>query len=486
MNKERFKTLVLVSLVFVSFYLTQQVWAKLPYNLIPMSSNEPIEQNDNNDLLKVVSPEQYLITFGRSHTILYSELYCDEKYDLWNNVKTILKTCFQDKDIKVDSIENEETIKNESIRAIEAQFTEKVPLYIFLKMLEVDEANDIFNKINEIDRIYIPLNGGNFIVLSNGVDYLKVTSRNFDMSNISKEVVKIERNGYTKYYSLKDYLNVESNAYMALDKSVKAWRSVYYVKNEINVKNEAQIEQIAKEFFGKDLDYVRKIEEDNGSVIYVYNNEQVLKIFNDGIISYFNSLEHTVVERNLYISLKTAVDFISSHIGWPDDVYLSSIDQITSDGSKGYRIVFNYRIGGNPVILDNGKIEHPIVVEVFNDQIKTYKRFVRKIDMSKLIGTNIKPILSPLDIIGKSDNYNLIKENYKRQTGIKNEEINKSDLREKILSSINDIYMAYYDTCRQDYGQRLKSVWTININGTTYIFDAYSGECIKVIGGIKN
>ena len=82
-----------------------------------------------------------------------------------------------------------------------------------------------------------------------------------------------------------------------------------YVENEFNINDIDEIREMAERFFNKDIDYIGEIIEDSGSIIYLYN-QQVLKVNPNGQIEYFNPLEESVVERNLYTSLNYAKTFI--------------------------------------------------------------------------------------------------------------------------------------------------------------------------------
>jgi regulatory protein YycH of two-component signal transduction system YycFG len=478
MNRENIKSLLLLFLVVTSFFLTQQLWIQFPYKILPYYGEE-VEVRGNSILPDIICPEKYLINFGGNYTIFYS----NKDYNLWDISKEILKTSFEDKEIKIQAINPTDIENKKYTKSIELYFAEGIPTYIFPQMLNVEEVNGLYKRINRINKIYIPLNGGNFIVLSDNTNYLMASSSKFNMDRLMKEIQKIEKDGYTRYYSLSELLKTDSQAYIAKNIKMKDLPSSIYVKNEININNEAQLESIAKGFFGRDIDYVRKIEENDGSVIYIYNNEKVLKISSDGLLTYYNSLNNTVTERNLYKSLQTAVDFISLHIGWPDDAYIYSIEEIEVDGSLGYRLTFDYRIGGKAVVINEGRISNPIEIEVFNDEVKQYTRFIRDVDKNRLMSIDMRPILPPDEIISMTENYYMIKENYKRQMGIDNGGVDEGKLKDKIKSSINDIYIAYYDPCYKNMGQRLMSVWVIVIEDTDYIFDAYTGKRINIIGG---
>ena len=53
--------------------------------------------------------------------------------------------------------------------------------------------------------------------------------------------------------------------------------------------------------------------------------------------------------------------------------------------------------------------------------------------------------------------------------------MSSEEIDEKVKSSINDIYLAYYGYLNGDQ-EILKPAWVIEVLGGQYMFDAYSGE----------
>ena len=69
---------------------------------------------------------------------------------------------------------------------------------------------------------------------------------------------------------------------------------------------------------------------------------------------------------------------------------------------------------------------------------------------------------------------------YKRQT----EDVKIENLNEKIVESIEDISLAYFDPCKKESNEKLIGVWTINIKGRIYVFDVYTGKLIYEKGKV--
>jgi hypothetical protein len=122
----------------------------------------------------------------------------------------------------------------------------------------------------------------------------------------------------------------------------------------------------AKAFFGKTFDFVRKIEEAGGKVIYMYGyGETTLILAEDGSIEY-KAGESGRQTLNYFEALDTAIKFIDRHEPVPTGgavlpgirLEKSSIDD---SGYKTYRFEFSQMVGGEEIFFKDGP---SVVVEV--------------------------------------------------------------------------------------------------------------------------
>src|SRR5699024_987428 len=115
-----------------------------------------------------------------------------------------------------------------------------------------------------------------------------------------------------------------------------------------------------------------------------------------------------------YSSLKVAVDFVSKHRGWPENVFLSSIEPMwVNDDVKGYKFIFRYKIDGLTVLSNKDDIQDKIEIEVLNGSVTSYKSriwnylgmFKRESDVN---------ILSAFEII-EDENFVGLREEYMKK-----------------------------------------------------------------------
>lgn len=467
---ERFKTILLLSLVCLSLFLTTQVWMQSPYRTSIGFEEEKIEFEDYLSM-DIIRPHKYLINFNEdSHTIFHSDI----DNNLWTTAHSSLVNILSSDNVETEEVSNEEYITYHDNRSIVFYFPEQYNTYILARFLDVSQPNDITDKIQSIDSIYFYLGKEKpYLVLSNESFHLKIYESNLTFESIKAKVNTIESIGsLTYYYPMRDTVDVNNHIYIPVKMS-KAIPTVY-VENEINTDNIEDLRNIAEVFFRQDIDYIREIVENNGSVIYLYDDE-VLKINENGFLEYYAPLEEPTSERNLYISLVTAAEFLFSTLEVPKNLYLGKIEEIESGENSGYRFTFKYRIGGLPVILKSDIVEDFIQLEVFNKHITNYKRFVRKeMDIKSYGVLDDKRMLSAYDII--SMNYELIRYDYITKYDIQVED--EDLIKEEILSSIVDISIAYLDPCENKTRERLIGVWILKAKDYIYAFDAQDGSLV--------
>lgn len=247
-----------------------------------------------------------------------------------------------------------------------------------------------------------------------------------------------------------------------------------FVENKIVSFTEEEKKQLVEKFFNKDIDYIREIVESNGSTIYAYG-QKVLKLDISGTLEYFNGLEKTVSKKNLYESMNTATDFISKNTDLIANMYLDKIEEINIDDNLGYRFTFGYRVGGIPVILGNQEVDNFIQMEVFNSEVRLYKHHIRRyMNNPKDEISFEKKILSSFKVIDMNDD--LIMDAYLKENEVYSK--GKEEIIDKVLTSIKNIDLAYFDPSLKTIGEELIPVWVIESEEEFYAFDIYSGELV--------
>ncbi len=470
--KEKLKTFLLFSLVGISILITQKLWIKLPTDFLKTLDRSSEVISTSYAISDMISPNKYLLNFDSDkHTVVYD----DSKYGLWANSKDSLKHVFESKAIRIEKMSNEDYIDYEKDKSLVFYFPEEISTYILAKAWNIKKPNDIVDAMPSISSIYIYLgNGEPFFVLTGMNKKIIIRDENIDLERLKTDINIIDFDKeYPDYYSMRERLDTDNDIYVLFN--INNILPRVFVTNEIALMDEVQKNNLAKRFLNKEIVFIREIVEANGSTIYIYD-QKVLKLNVNGTLEYFHGLEESIKERNLYQSLSAAADFISQKTGVQKGMYLSKSEKIETDGNFGYRFSFKYRVRGIPVILGNLQVDEYIQIDVFKDQIRNYKQYVRK-EMNLTPNTTIenKLMLTSYDILDM--NHEILKSRYLINNNFETGLEDGAQIK-KVLNSITDITLAYYDPCLKDKEERLIGVWAIRLEDRVLAFDAYTGSLV--------
>lgn len=470
--KERLKTFLLIILVAISLIFTRNLWLEVPNNGSQIFNKEERVYSSSYLLSDMIAPNRYLLNFDdKFHTVFHD----DYKYGLWTNTKGLLYEILGGKNIEIVDLTKDDMENYNNRRSIVFYFPEKVNTYILAKAFNVKDPNLIVDEVPNINSIYIYLGEGEpFFIFSNQEKSIGVFNESIDLTALNQQVTKIEEEkNYNYYNSMRDKFGINNDIYIPYE--MKNIIPTVFVENQIRNLDENEKRELAEKFFNRDINYIRDFEENNGSTIYMYN-KRVLKLNINGTLEYFHALEGIIKKRNLYESLTTAAEFISDKAKAPEGMYLSKIEDIEADNSQGYNFTFKYRVRGIPVILGNEEVADFVTIQVFNNHVRSYKHYARK-HMDKPM-ENLYPegkILPSIEIIDM--NYDFLLDSYLKNNKIPGELINNIET-EKVLESIKNITLAYFDPCLKDADEELIAVWVIEMDKSIFAFDVYNGSLI--------
>ena len=477
MRKESFKTLLLTMLFVLSVGLTQQLWVGIPMAEI-LPSTKTVENNEikNYDIttlmMNVISPQSFAINFGGGyHTVFFSDAY-----NIWSEATPILKAYFE-QELVIEEINVERWTSVNDFRSVRVDFDYDVPISVLKSVVQGKDLG-LQGKFSSFRSIIIPVTEEATLYISSPVDnkFYRVKAREVTGS-MAKIINTIEQNGFDHYFAVKDIMGVENNTLMPITLSENITK--IKVAQEVDTTNTRQVEPLAGTFFGENFDFVRKITETNGTVIYMYGyGQKALKIDAAGMVEYNEEVDgqKVMLAADVTEALRTAVRFVTEHGDWPKDAYLKGI--IERDRKRGYLFLFGYRINGLPVYYYDKVISAPIEVEVTGRQVSYYKRYVKreKIDVTFLEKLDNRVILSPQQVLDK--NFDYIKSIFLGEATEKGKQIDENEILKEILSSIHSVELGYYD---QPMGERdsLVPIWIIKLKDHQYYLDAYKGTILN-------
>ena len=459
MKIEKFKTLLLIFLIVLSIYLTGQIWLQ-PSEIIGNQKENNIK-NSEIYLWDKIKPKKIVAVSDQEYTS-YKE---EQSSKIWDEFIPIFKQILKDDNLLVNNLDEINKVKG-----VELHFASPIPSEIFIRGLDAPNS-DFYEFVKFIKKIHLPIEG-NALFLDTGEEIYKITTD-----------VNIDKSGiillYNNVLSSLDFdfsaeiEDVEVKAPIPLNEIIM---NPVLVKSEINIEDDDYITNIAKTYFDENYDYVRKSVENNSSVNYVYKNEKVLKVNSDGLLEFYNTAENTITENDVYSNLLAALSFTKNFLGFPENAYLSKVENIQENGNFGFKFIFDYKILDRPIIFSQVRNERAVEIEVVGNEVVLYRRFIRVIDYSEPSIMEEKEALNPVNII--KSNIDLMALILMEEDGM---EIESEELIEKnILESINEIYIGYYDPSRKLNEQLMRSVWVIKTTEEIYIFNALTGNLVEI------
>jgi len=383
---------------------------------------------DKSDLLK---PPKLVVSFGKRSTLLYDNEANNEIYNrIFKETKRIIRTAILTSSKEaVKKLPQEELSKIRATRGVSFIFNMPLKIEAVYKLMNISNAADIGVKdidgiivSQSLNKVYLQDNAQNvlFELSASGIQ----NNLNFIISNLEKQptvsCLFLDR-FQSKFYG--------KNAVVPTKIGEKGLPVLSGVK-ELEAK-EGIPDSIAA-FFNDEISSLSIIKNIDGTLVYTDREDQVVKLYTNGMLEYVNyNLQSTVSSPiNVSSAIDISTDFVSKHLEFPMEFpknsYISDIIK-TMNGDR-YIIRYRYTYEGLPIILDSGLSSDTIEVEIVGDEVRRYKRVVREFN-DELEYKQVMEFRDVLDII--------LDEKVEVQSG------------EKIIK-VKDMYLAYYENYSKD------------------------------------
>ncbi len=462
MLKIKIKNTILLATVLICIYFSSNVWLKLPEFFSPNAYEDSNAEEIEADIWKVLKPVKNVIKYDDNYTVMYSD-----DIGLWEEALNIINSAFNASN---STVTQTAAFPSEYLKF---DFNTNIPVEIFTIHMKI-ENNDINNEVKNIKNIIIDLNDNNSIYIYNGENNVKILSTQINSKELTDIVKSIDFDTKTKY-SMQEKIGDET-IQVPVPMELSALNPVF-VQSELDVFDINKINEIAKDYFKNDYDYVRKSVEVSGNLVYVYRTEKILKISEDGLLEFYDASIEPENGLDVYNSFSAAVNFIEEFLGFPENVYLSNVENIHVEGNEGYRFTFSYSILERPILFSRVRENSALQIDVAGKDVISYKRFIRNIDDEQRNKMSEINVLPAIDVINSNVDIS-------DSTGISEEGGDEADARPKpirpeMIKEINNIYLGYFDLSRISREQVLRVVWVMETNEKTFIFNAISGLLIE-------
>ncbi len=306
---------------------------------------------------------------------------------LYGSLVTGMEIYLGSDDIRTEKIARAQYDEVMSYPSVSASFQYDIPFKEFLEKnsLSIPDDSEALSSLTTIG--FSTASSENLFIYDASVDeyYRFVTEVKsiieYMMNSIMNIINSIEQSGCMNYYSIKNLAGMENETliplYMESDiENVKG-------EEEFSIGDVSRVRHIEQMFFSSGLDFVRKITENKGSLLYMYGySQKVLLINEDGSISYSEELDSTKYgETGFYDALSTAIEYIGTHGGWRDLYengmvpYLKEVERVSKEDGKynGYNFKFGFTLNGINIECST---DNMLCIEVYGSQVTKYNRDV--------------------------------------------------------------------------------------------------------------
>lgn len=413
---ERIKDVLIIVLFISAILMLSFSWKDLSLDELSSLAQSLQEENSYRpQLSELVKPSQIKISFGSETYTALSDSWSPEAHGiavsgaggfvsgsdsgssfhemdsssddqtLYGYMLRMTSAYLSQPDLVKEQIEESQYREVMSYQSMAAEFSFPIPFTDFLENngMSVPEGGEQISCMTIIG--FSPVSSENLFIYDSYSDtYYRFVTKDESfaeqMSTALGELISsIEGSGITVYYTIEKLAGIENDTLIPL--YVEDTASEMKCESEFSISDLYAVRRYEEMFFSSGLDFVRKITENKGSLLYNYGyNQKVLILDESGKITYTeepNSSQYS--EITFYQGLNEAVEYIGTHGGWSalkgENIrpYLSSVQQIQTESGKfhGFRYVFGIRLNGIPVTFSSGPM---LQVDVYGTQITSYIR----------------------------------------------------------------------------------------------------------------
>ena len=481
---EKAKNLVLVVLFLSTVLLLYFFWGNISFDNLKI----PVVQHAEAPLetVSLLKPQKITVNLGADTiTVL-------PPGDIWYNGPNSDKDSFVKElgrfgpaeNVLVQEITYENYLKVMKYASIWARFNYDIPISDFCSYFNMSKSQsyDTIETVTEIG--YSTAEKGNSLYILDGKNqktYRLVASTGKDSNNTTGNtdfpafIDSIGAENYNIYYPL-SYLGVSNDTLVPI--SVQANLKSFSFRQDFYSYQTEKISAMAEQFFGGNLDFVRRIVEENGTTIYMYGYGQTVLIVNtDGSIEYKEEHTGSNAGQSFSSALETAVNFVADHGAWESlgksklTPYLEDVIR-DPNKEKGYRFIFGLEVNGNRLYYESGA---PVVVDVTSGQVTYYKRQLIDFDQKEIDAINNS---SAEDAFSAA---NLIAQNFKYiydillASGDVTATADLDVMFENIASLVKDMRIGYVKPADSESSE-IRPVWVVTVKDTDVYFDLYSAD----------
>lgn len=327
---------------------------------------------------------------------------------IYDYLRYLMSQYMDQPDISQEKIERSQYDEVMSYPSVTAAFSFDIPFSDFLKNNGIEPPQGSSSVTNVTKISFSSASSENIFIYDNSEKayYRFVTADDefADMmsAELSSLISGIEATNITAYYTIENLAGIKNDTLIPVYQKDTA--KSLSCKSEFSINDASEVRKYEQMFFPSGLDFVRKITENKGSLIYTYGYSQRMLVLDEtGRISYTEELDSTqYADIGFYEGLEEAVEYVKTHGGWSPMIsekavpYLSQVSRIVSDDGKykGYRYEFSIKLKGVPVSFTSGAM---LRIEVYGSQITSYQRDI--VALTQKENAETIEVINAIDVI---------------------------------------------------------------------------------------
>lgn len=462
-TQERVKNIILAVLLIFMVLLLYFLWQK---TTVDKPINLAIKEQEAFKASEIFRPTFVSVCSGEDYY---------KQAQAWGPSFMELSSDFLNQELTIEEITPAQF--NEIMRypSIRANFNYTVPFESFCNEFGVKKAagRDYIDKLSSMG--YSKETPGNlFIYDASGEKYYRIyngaDSKSLDKLN--DIIDKVNSEDTVQLYNLSRFLGSKVSSDAMLPVYLDVNMPEFEFERDFDIANPDNVRDIAESYFGRNLDFVRKIQEKSGTKIFMYGyGEQTLILYPNGVVEYKESMNESSAKTDYFGGMQIALNFIAKHGGFDSlkgtgfTPYLFEVESIF--GGEGYRYVFGVKFNEHRVYSEEGM---PFEVEVIGERVVYLKRAAIHCERPVSIhpAQHREPQHEPI---------NALAVNYKnmKRTLIEAEQFEPEELKtfEELAMKISRIRYGYLIMHGANV---LKPAWIISAGDIDMYFDLYSAE----------
>lgn len=491
-NIEKAKDILLVVLFLMTILLLYFFWRNDSFDTIFKLPKEQIAaemeyKTPLPSISQIVQPEEISVCFG--NTKPYTKVCLENNVTLWQSAIHQLKEFGKSETILVEEITKQQYQEIMKYRSVEFRFSYDIPFVEFLEHEKIKKYQNVEAILGMGTLAYSDGSKESIFIYQYKDDkYYRLVSNSKEFNGFSKIIDEIEASDYVTYHPSAKYFGINTNEStlipVTLQSNLEAFS--YQPENKGNENQKEKLKELSGSFFGESLDFVRRIVDSKGAVIYMYGyGQKVFTINTDGTFEY-KEVESEVNNTNLgfYDALDTTLHFVANRGGWQSlngarlTPYLKTAKIIEKDKKKEYIFTFGVLLNNHRIYYQKGG--DPIVIQVYGNQVIHYKRNMIDFDNSLLDNMENVPYKETFPAVNvPAVNLEYLKDLIEKQEGDmpKNADRNfylQQITFDQIAEQIEGMEACYVRIMDEEESPKLQPAWILKMKQMDVYFDLYN------------